>query len=136
MTKVLTYRANASMIRARDISNDAFLPYIPADKINHDLRWEYEINKYIPSLYLAVGHSFTRKQNRYAAQSDYAEPPAAYHLFNVKAGIRCTYREREILLGLTADNIFNTVYKDYMNRYRYYAHDMGRNVAVRLAYKF
>jgi iron complex outermembrane receptor protein len=34
------------------------------------------------------------------------------------------------------ENILNTAYKDYMDRFRYYAHLQGRNVTLKLNYNF
>lgn len=132
----LSYSVNGSMLKAKDLSNNSYLPYIPADRIGQKFRWEVAINKKISSLYLAAGHSFTARQHRYTLGSDYAEPPSAYHLFNIKAGGSFIWGENQVLFGLTAENLFNTLYKDYMNRFRYYTHDMGRNISMRFAYKF
>ena len=32
----------------------------------------------------------------------------------------------------TAGNLLNTSYRNYMNRFRYYADEMGRNISIRL----
>jgi iron complex outermembrane receptor protein len=134
--QAFSYNVNGSVLKAKDLINDSYLPYIPADRIGQTLRWEVAINKQIPSLYLAAGHSFTTRQNRYALESDYAEPPSSYHLFNIKGGGTYNLGQRQVSFGITAENLFNTLYKDYMNRFRYYTHDMGRNISIRFAYKF
>ncbi|MEQ7800475.1 TonB-dependent receptor [Pedobacter sp. ASV1-7] len=131
-----SYSVNGSLLKAKDLSNNSYLPYIPADRIGQTLRWELAMNKQISSLYLAAGHSFTARQYRYTLESDYAEPPSAYHLFNIKAGGTYNWGQRQVSFGITAENLFNTLYKDYMNRFRYYTHDMGRNISIRLGYKF
>ena len=131
-----SYNLNASVVRATDLSNGLFLPYIPGDRLSNSLRWENEISKTIPSLYIAAGHVFKRRQNRFSAQSDYADPPPAYHLFNAQVGGTYKIGLHELRLGITADNLFNTLYKDYMNRFRYYSHDAGRNITLRMAWGF
>ncbi len=136
IASAFTYTFNGSLLRAKDVSNDSYLPYIPTDRISQNLRWEVPINKKISSFYLAGGHGFTTRQYRYIPGSDYADPPAAYHLFNIKGGFTYKWGQQEVLFGITAENLFNTLYKDYMNRYRYYSHDMGRNISFRIAYKF
>src|SRR5690606_19017949 len=120
--QAFSYSVNGSILKAKDLINDNYLPYIPADRIGQTLRWEVAINKKISSLYLAVGHSFTTRQNRYTLESDYAEPPSSYHLFNIKGGGTYSFGQHQVSFGLTAENLFNTLYKDYMNRFRYYTH--------------
>jgi len=39
-------------------------------------------------------------------------------------------------LSLTVDNLFNKLYKEYTNRSRYYAHDMGRDVRLQVNWLF
>src|SRR5690606_16779573 len=35
----LSYQLDASLVRAKDIRQDAYLPYIPADRLDHYIRW-------------------------------------------------------------------------------------------------
>ena len=37
---------------------------------------------------------------------------------------------------LVGDNILNNLYKEYTDRFRYYAHARGANVSMRLLFKF
>ena len=39
-------------------------------------------------------------------------------------------------LALMGDNVLNKEYKEYTNRSRYYAHDMGRDIRCTLTWKF
>jgi iron complex outermembrane receptor protein len=132
---LLSYRINASMVRAENLSTDTYLPNIPSDRIDHSVK----LGLKFPSLkdsFLQLGHGFVARQTRYEVGSDYAAPPPAYHLFNLTAGTKYVMNEKQLLFSLGVENLFNKSYKDYMNRYRYYTHDMGRNITLRLAYKF
>lgn len=131
----LSYQLNAAVVRARDLSEDKYLPYIPSDKVTHSLKFDLNPDQQ-NTAYLQLGHSLVRRQTRYEPESDYAAPPPGYQLIQLAAGARFKFAARELGLNLTVDNLFNTAYKDYMNRYRYYTHDMGRNITLRLAYKF
>jgi iron complex outermembrane receptor protein len=39
-------------------------------------------------------------------------------------------------LSLRVSNALNTAYRDYLNRFRYYADDQGRNISFKVAYNF
>ncbi|MBB5638895.1 iron complex outermembrane receptor protein [Pedobacter cryoconitis] len=127
-----SYQLNASLIRAKDIKAKNYLPYIPADRISQAINWNLDLK----GSYLQFKHSFIRRQTRFEAESDYAPPPGAYHLFTMTAGTSIKLGQQSMSINMSADNLFNTLYKDYMNRYRYYTHEMGRNLTLRLAYKF
>ena len=65
-------------------------------------------------------------------QSDYMHPPDAYTLFNLEATTAIDIRKRPIELVLSATNLFNMSYRDYMNAFRYFALDTGRNISLKI----
>jgi iron complex outermembrane receptor protein len=64
--------------------------------------------------------------------SDYAAPPAGYYLVNLNWGMSI----KGFDLSLRVSNALNAAYRDYLNRFRYYADDQGRNISFKLAYSF
>jgi len=44
--------------------------------------------------------------------------------------------QRELKLMMIGDNIFNTLYKEYTDRFRYYAHARGSNITFKTIVKF
>ncbi|WP_214228333.1 TonB-dependent receptor [Pedobacter sp. B4-66] len=134
-SELLSYKLNAALIRARDLDNRKYLPYIPSDRVGQSIRLDFQLKNF-GDTWLQAGHSFVRRQTRYELESDYAVPPGAYHHFQLSGGTAMKIGNQELSFNLSVDNLFNTLYKEYMNRYRYYTHDMGRNITIRLAYKF
>ena len=133
----LDYGLNASLVRARDVRNERYLPYIPSDRLDHRLRWQTPVrHKSFHNTYLSVAHQWVLRQKRYAPDSDYAAPPPAYHLFDLHAGTRITLGHRHLEAGASITNLLNTRYKEYMNRFRYYADNSGRDLVIRLSYLF
>jgi iron complex outermembrane receptor protein len=41
-----------------------------------------------------------------------------------------------LLVQTGADNLLNKAYRDYMNRFRYFADDTGRNIFASVSYEF
>jgi iron complex outermembrane receptor protein len=64
---------------------------------------------------------------------DISTPPDAYHLLhlNITAAIR-----PDMQVGLYVNNLLNTSYRNYLNRLRYYADDVGRNITLQLKYNY
>jgi len=130
-----TYQLNASVVRARDVSAKKYLPYVPSDRLMQTISYKIPLHQ-LKDSYLQAGHTYVRRQTRFEPESDYSPPPPAYHLFTLAAGTTIPFGQQQLITSITADNLLNTLYKDYMNRYRYYAHDLGRNITLRIAYKF
>jgi iron complex outermembrane receptor protein len=63
--------------------------------------------------------------------SDYSEPPKGYQLVQASWGINI----KKIDVGIRINNALNTAYRDYLNRFRYFTDDQGRNISLRVLYK-
>jgi len=133
--KYLDYTLKGSFIRAKNLTQDNYLPMIPADRVEQTLRLRYEPFAFLHKSYLQLGHVFVARQTRYDPGSDFAPPPDAYHLLNLGIGSQLAIAGHTLDINCSVDNLANVLYKDYMNRFRYYAHDIGRNVIVRLTYR-
>lgn len=130
------YNLKGSLIRAKDITNDRFLPFIPSDRLSHSIRYQGDRIGKLKSWYVSLEHVAVARQTRYDAGSDFAAPPPAYQLLNAGAGIDWALGKQTLNINLGVNNLTNQLYKEYMNRFRYYAHDLGRSIELRIAYKF
>jgi iron complex outermembrane receptor protein len=64
--------------------------------------------------------------------SDYAPPPKAYSLVGLETGAEMDLAHRRLSVILGVNNLFNVRYRDYMNAFRYFCDDMGRNITLRV----
>ena len=132
----------------RGVDLDAKLPLLKwhslsDQELNYELKGsvvfanEMQTKRYFPFA-VGIGHTFVAQQTRFEpAQELVPTTPDAYHLF--EANIETTLKiggQQTLGIRLSAENLLNTEYKEYTNRFRYYAHDLGRNVFVRLIYNF
>ncbi len=132
--KQLEYKVVVSVIRAKNVRDDSFLPMIPADKLEQHLQWNIKDGGLLKNSFLEISHQYVAEQTRYEPGSDFAPPPAAYQLFGLGVGTQFHFGKQQLKAYFNIDNITNQLYRDYMNRYRYYADDMGRNFQLRLIY--
>ena len=130
------YDMSASIVRARNMTTKTYLPYIPSDRFQHGLSWSY-LGAGQTNSYLKLVHRFVAKQKQYTEGMDYVAPPAAYHLFDMVASKQFnTHESTSWQVMASVENIFNRSYKDYMDRFRYFAHQIGRNVNLKISYQF
>lgn len=62
-----------------------------------------------------------------------SQPPKGYTLLHFNSEIRFkTFEKTSISIGFNIQNIFNTNYRDYLNRQRLYTDEIGRNFALQL----
>ncbi|MGV3703983.1 MAG: TonB-dependent receptor [Arcticibacter sp.] len=129
------YELKGSVVKARDVRNDSYLPWIPSDRLDNSLRFKLPEFAQLSSSYLRIQHQFVAEQKRYDEGSDYTPPPSAYNLFNLDLGTQMKIGKNNLSLNVSAQNLTNKLYKEYLNRFRYYAHDTGRNFILRATYR-
>ena len=121
-----------SMVRATNTAEDQPLIYIPSDRLHAGLLWKS--NSSIWEAGIAVEHVW--EQTRAPEGLDYAPPPPAYTLAKLTGGAHFSIGSNNMDVYLTISNLFNTSYREYLNRLRYFADDIGRNVELRIHYQF
>jgi iron complex outermembrane receptor protein len=67
---------------------------------------------------------------------DFADAPSGYALATVQAGITRVLRKGRIVARAEINNLMNQAYREYTNRMRYYADDIGRNFTLASKYVF
>ena len=76
------------------------------------------------------------KQWRVDQNADFMIPPDAYFLLNCELGTTIKVKNQDVSIGITGNNLLNTVYRNYLNRFRYYADEMGRNISLKIKIPF
>lgn len=139
ISQQVDYEFKSSLVRAKDTSHDRYLPWVPSDRFSSSLRWNLKTgtrHRDGPGAYLQLQHEYAARQTRYEPGTDFAAPPPAYHLWHLHAATGWEREKHTLRLHLSVRNLFNALYKEYMNRFRYYAHDRGRNITLRISCSF
>jgi iron complex outermembrane receptor protein len=64
---------------------------------------------------------------------DISTPPPAYHLMHLYGEMTFNaFKASDIKVALSLNNIFDTQYRSYLNRLRYFADDVGRNILLQI----
>jgi iron complex outermembrane recepter protein len=131
--------AQASMLRARDENLKDWLILMPSDRFSAGIKHEFSLNEAIKECFVGISSQYVLQQKRIPAnfdQIDYPRPPAAYFLLSAEAGTQLTLRHQPLYFSITANNLLNQKYRDYMDVFRYFIDQPGRNIAVRLRIPF
>ena len=135
-------------IYGQDISGNRPLINIPAPQMQNSLTFS-ELNW--KSLAITLESIYTFKQNRFPNNNflvfipetdsyeelDISTPPDGYHLLNLHASTEFrTSHKTTLQLNFSFNNITNTRYRDYLNRLRFFADDLGRSFEFSLAFSY
>lgn len=134
----LDYKGRFSLIYASNLTENYYFPYISPESLSHRLDFKLDSLIKLNNTYLGVEHYWANKQKRFSPEADLIpQSPPAYHLFNIYLGTDVSIvNQNDMNISLVANNVLNRLYKDYTDRFRYFAHAMGRNIQFRLNYNF
>ena len=136
ITPELKIISKASILRAYNQTMREHLVMMPADRFENSLEYNFKDSKSFTNTYVSISALSVLKQTRVPENSDYAAPPEGYTLLNLSAGMDIPMKRNAISIGVSINNLLNTRYRDYMNRFRYFADEMGRNISVRATVPF
>lgn len=159
ITKTVELQTKISLLRAADVTNNDYLIFIPSNRYEAAVRYGLPSIKSWLSPYLEVRGKYVSKQNRAPRvvplrdiidakeqgvdlfendyrNFDFVDSPEGYFLTSLSAGIAKSIRESKMDVRFSVDNLTNTSYREYSNRLRYYADDIGRNFSLALKYSF
>ncbi len=123
-------------LRGTNLSEQLPLVYMPPSRITSVLRRPLPDWGPLERMTLAVEHAYTSEQRHWDASLDFAPPPPAYHLWHVEWNAQWHSAGRPPQLVIRINNATNTAYRDYLNRLRYFADDLGRNVQLGVRWNF
>lgn len=124
--------SKTSIVRARNETTHQWLIDVPADRFDNSLRWHTDSLGSVRNLFIGVGNVGVAKQSRVPPNGDYTPPPAGYDLWGADAGVSLPVGRKLIDVHFSVTNLTNVSYRDYLNRFRYYVNDVGRNVTLRV----
>ena len=124
--------SKAMILRAWNYSIKDYLVYMPSDRYSMEIKYFTKLSKQIPEIYAKGGYQYITKQWRVPANTDFAQPPKAYGLFTAEIGSSLKFGKQQLHLSLTATNLLNKIYRDYLDRFRYFADSQGQNFTLRI----
>jgi iron complex outermembrane receptor protein len=134
-TDNLSGYAKGSIIRAKNTDENNYFPFIPSDRMDWGIAYNFGKNANSQTNKLTLSNILVAKQRR-EPDFDIAAAPPAYALFNLAYQRGIDLKGNKLNLGLQVHNLFNTSYKEYMNRFRYFTDDIGQNFLLKINYQF
>ena len=144
-----------SLLSATDVRNDDYLVFIPSNRLELGVRYQSVKSKfYIEPRVNLVAKQFraprvitvrdfqdaiANGQDPLGGSTDnfdFMEAPPGYALVGLSTGYSWTLGEGRLDARLAAENLFDVSYREYTNRLRYYADDLGRNISLSFKYIF
>lgn len=134
--KHFTLQSRATIVRGFNRTANDWLIYMPADRYENGIVFNLHELGFMDEPYLSVENVTTLEQTRAPKNMDYAAPPKGYSLLNASAGFSTQIAKKKTQVDITVANLTNVAYRDYLDRFRYYADNIGINFIVRTKITF
>jgi iron complex outermembrane receptor protein len=153
--KHFTVIPKVSLLRVSDETHHDYLVFIPSNKYEVALRYDRPALSSFRNFYIESKTKYVAKQTRAprvitvreikeaqeqntdpfngnTSNFDFMAPPDGYWLWNVSMGLSIKGKSAKYDFRFSSENTLNQKYREYTNRFRYYADDLGRNVIFSL----
>ena len=133
-----------SLVKGYDQTLDTPLIGMPPVNISNEIVYQ---NPDFNNIRLSLQSAYHFKQNDFPNNNfevyipqtetyqevDISSTPNAYHLLNFNSNIDLNINQKsKLTVGFSITNLMNTSYRNYLNRLRHYADDLGRNFILNL----
>lgn len=133
--KLLT-ELNYSFIRGNETDDNTALINLPSNSILSTTSYQIPELSSFKNVELQLIHKYVFEQKNITAEQDFVAPPEGYYLLGFRVSAEKQLKGIRLETHLGVENALNTEYRDYLNRQRYFADELGRNFTVGLVVKF
>jgi len=132
----LSLASKYSMLRVRNEHTNDWLIGMPADRIGNELTYTLNDRGRFSNTNFSVEVQNVFRQTRVPdernGKQDYKEPPPGYTLVNANIATAVKINNLPLTISIGGRNLLNKAYRDYLNFFRYFTDEMGRNISLRL----
>ncbi|GAB5563168.1 MAG: TonB-dependent receptor [Winogradskyella sp.] len=142
------YSGSLSVLRGDNLTEDLPLIHMPSANFSNSISYK---NENLNQLSLSLTQYTELRQNRFPDYNfttfdpilledvyvDISTPTDAFTLFHFNSSANFKISERSHLnVSFNVENLLNTSYRNYLNRFRYFADDLGRNFNLKLKFNY
>ena len=127
---------NYSFIRGNEIDNGLALINLPSNAIWSTTTYRLSSLLGLKNIEFQMLHRYVFEQRNISEEQDFVAPPEGYYLLGFRASAEKQLKGIRLEAHLGVENALNASYRDYLNRQRYFADELGRNFTVGLVMNF
>lgn len=150
MSERFSHEFSLAYVNGKNISTDDFLIDIPPFVWNNKIQYK---NESWFNLVTELKSELVFRQNQYPNYNfetniivdntltpvlvDISSPPKGYHLLHFYSEVTFKVSKKNSLkTSFSVQNIFNTTYRDYLNRQRFFVDEIGRNIQIQFKFNY
>jgi iron complex outermembrane receptor protein len=129
----ISLNLQTALLKVTDVKTREGMFGIPANRWSASLNGKWKLGKTNWKCLAEFEFQQVAKQTHVPDNSDFVDPPAVYSLMHAQLGFTYPMMQSELQLILGVTNLTNVAYRDYLNRFRYFTNEMGRNWSLKVS---
>lgn len=109
---------------------------MPNNHIENGISYRLKSFGIITDNLISINTSLFDKMRKLPQNADYVPAPEGYFLLGTSISGAVAIKNQKLRISLAVENLLNKKYRNYLNRFRYYADETGRNISVHLVLPF
>jgi len=130
--QAFTVKSKGSFLHAWNRTVNDFIVMMPANQISLGCEYLIKDAKTFSKTKIEFTAKHVFKQNNVPANTDVVGPPEAYTVLAANISTTLHLKKQPLMLSFEVDNILNSRYRDYLNRFRYFSDELGRTFTLRV----
>lgn len=131
-----SFKLNYSYLRGDNVEQGIPLVFMPPNRLYGEINYQLGQWGSWEKLEFQLNNRLVFEQKHWLIGQDFLAPPPLYNLLGTKLSAERQIGKNRCHIFIKGDNLFNIAYRDYLNRQRYFADDLGINISVGLGLKF
>jgi len=128
--------SKTSLIYAWNETIHNYQIYTPPLRLQNGVNYHFGNFGPFKNFLIGADDIYVAKQYDVPPGYDFAPPPNAYNLIDAHVGFKLNINKTRADIDIAVNNLTNVAYKDYLDRFRYFADEPGRNIIFRLRVPF
>lgn len=138
------YSGTISLLQGDNLSENIPLIHMPAANFGNTISYT---NKNLNQLSISLNQKTVYQQNRFPDYNfftfnptlqkdvfvDISSTPPTYSLFSLQtSAVFKAFKKGSLKVAFNIDNLFDVAYREHLNRFRYFADELGRNFNLKI----
>jgi iron complex outermembrane receptor protein len=136
ITDFFNLKMTYNLLKGNDLTHDLPLINMPSNQFRSEIQYVIPKWKSFKNITISLDNQYVFQQKNILPSQDFVLPPDAYNLLNLQLATDLKSIKKDVHIFAKAENLLNVRYRDYLNRQRYFADDVGINFIIGCRVKF
>ncbi|MBK8641155.1 MAG: TonB-dependent receptor [Saprospiraceae bacterium] len=123
-----------SYIKMIDLVKDQALVNTPPVQLFSSVKYQQEKIPFFGFISAEMNARYVFRRSDIKDDQDFMSTPSGYCLLGAEITSDFSISNHKVKFAIRCENLLNVVYRDYLNRLRYFANEEGRNLAISLKF--